>query len=469
MKLLNSLSRKLEKFKPQTPGQVSLYTCGPTVYDHPHLGNWRTFIFYDTLVRALKVNGFEVKQVMNITDVGHLVSDDDEGEDKLEVGAKREHKTAWEIANQYTQEFMEGLGQLNIIKPAYLPKATDHIQEQIELVKQLEAGGYTYQIADGVYYDSTKFSGYQNLFGLDRSQVKEGARVEPIEGRRLPTDFALWKLTPPGQKRDMEWNSPWGKGFPGWHLECSAMAMKYLGATLDIHTGGIDHLGTHHPNEIAQSESATGQTFARYWLHGQFLNINDKKISKSLRNYITLADIVKKGISPLAFRLLVLQAHYRTQMNFSWQSLEAAQNYLEKLYAMAARLHQVSSVPSNPGLLELLEQVPTNIAAHLANDLDTPKAIAELNQLIDYFDTNNLSDADQSKLRDALVQIDASLGLNLATQPDISAQQKEMLKQRQAAREASDFKQADELRGQIEKSGILLKDQAGSSYWYRKL
>ena len=280
MKLYNTLTRKVEELKPQRPPKVTVYTCGPTVYDYPHVGNWFTFLRYDILVRALKAAGYKPDWVMNITDVGHLVSDADEGEDKLEKGAKREGKNAWQIAEFYTKNFEKGLELLNITPPNHLPRATEHIEEQIDLIKDLEKSGYTYTTTDGVYYDTTKFATYGKMARLDLENLREGARVEVNPEKRNPTDFALWKLSPKDQKRDMEWQSPWGKGFPGWHLECSAMSMKYLGKTLDVHAGGIEHIPVHHTNEIAQSEAATGKPFAKIWVHMNHIMIGAEKLPK---------------------------------------------------------------------------------------------------------------------------------------------------------------------------------------------
>ncbi|MDD4952910.1 MAG: cysteine--tRNA ligase, partial [Desulfovibrionaceae bacterium] len=279
MRLFNTLSRSVEELKPLSPPQVGIYTCGPTVYNYQHVGNYRTYVFEDSLVRTLKGAGFQVRRVMNITDVGHLTSDSDTGDDKLEVGAKREGKTAWDIAAFYTQAFLRDIASLDILPPDVLCKATDHIPEQIALVKRLEEKGLAYLIADGVYFDTARFPGYGRLDPARLKGQKAGARVELVEGKRAPEDFALWKLTPAGQKRHMEWDSPWGRGFPGWHIECSAMAMKYLGESFDIHCGGVDHVSIHHTNEIAQAEGATGRPFVRCWMHGEFLLMNSAKMA----------------------------------------------------------------------------------------------------------------------------------------------------------------------------------------------
>jgi cysteinyl-tRNA synthetase len=347
MKLYNTLTRQIEEIQPQQPPEVSIYTCGPTVYDYPHIGNWFTFLRYDLLVRTLQMRGFQPKWVMNITDVGHLVSDADEGEDKLEKGARREGKTAWNIAGFYTDYFEDALRRLNITQPNYLPKATEHIQEQIDLIEVLEEKGYTYHIEDGIYYDTSKFPKYADFAQLDLDEQQAGKRVDFNSQKRNVSDFALWKFSPKDKQRDMEWDSPWGVGFPGWHLECSAMSMNYLGATIDIHAGGIDHLPVHHTNEIAQSEAATGKPFAKYWMHANHVTVEGEKISKSLGNGITLEDIEGKGFTLSAFRLHVLESHYRSQSKFSWESLAAAQNRLQRWQAIADKRYQVVALAAN--------------------------------------------------------------------------------------------------------------------------
>ena len=355
LRLYNSLSRQIEEFQPIQPPHVGMYTCGPTVYQYAHIGNFRAYMTADILVRVLKHNNYDLKFVMNITDVGHLVSDADSGEDKLEKSAKKEGKTAWDIAELYTDAFLKDYDALGLTRPDVLAKATDHVQEQIDLIKRLEAKGFTYIISDGVYFDTSKLADYGKLSTLD--QIKEGARVEINEEKRNPRDFALWKFSepkgtgpfdsaqavrgseePPGSRRGdavsrrhMEWESPWGVGFPGWHIECSAMSMKYLGETFDIHTGGVDHISIHHTNEIAQSEAATGKKFVDYWVHTAFMLVQGQKMSKSLGNTYKLSDLVGNGYLPVHLRYLYLQTHYRQEMNFTWESLEAAKTALERL------------------------------------------------------------------------------------------------------------------------------------------
>ncbi|HET7529263.1 MAG TPA: cysteine--tRNA ligase, partial [Candidatus Saccharimonadales bacterium] len=324
MRLYNTLTKQTDDIRPLNGSEVGIYTCGPTVYDYPHIGNWFTFIRYDLLVRTLKASGLSPKWVMNITDVGHLVSDADEGEDKLEKGARREGRSAWEVADFYTNYFLRGLERLNISKPDELPRATQHIDSQIEFIRKLEEKGYTYQISDGIYYDTSKFPQYAEFASLDLDEQQAGARVEPNPEKRNPSDFALWKFSPKDRQRDMEWDSPWGKGFPGWHIECSAMVKNYFGDTVDIHSGGIDHVPVHHTNEIAQSQALTGKPLANYWMHTNHILIDDKKIAKSEGNGLTLEELEEKGYGLDVLRLLVLQSHYRTQSKFSWEELDAA-------------------------------------------------------------------------------------------------------------------------------------------------
>jgi cysteinyl-tRNA synthetase len=465
MKLHNTLTRQVEEIRPQHAPAMKVYTCGPTVYDYAHIGHWFNYVRMDTLVRALRVNGFKPKWVMNITDVGHLTSDADEGEDKLEKGARREGKTAWEVAEFYTRDFLEGMEALNMLEPDYLVKATEHIPEQIELIKKLEKKGYTYVIDDGVYYDTDKFAAYTKFAGLDLDEQQAGARVSFNPQKRNPADFALWKFSPSGRQRDMEWDSPWGKGFPGWHIECSAMSLKYLGPTLDIHTGGIDHIPVHHTNEIAQSEAATGQRFANYWLHSNHVTVNGTKISKSLANGIRLQDITDKGIPLEAVRLHILESHYRSQSKFSWESLEAAQNRLQDLRAVAALRWQPREFTHDSGTFAL-EDVPQVLAGFLANDLNTPEALAFLSQVSTQLLTVHIEKDMVGHFETMLKGIDELLGLNLGGVKDISEEQKILIKQREAARAKQDWEQADAIRKQLEAQGVGLNDAAHGAIWF---
>lgn len=464
MKLYNTLTRQVEEVKPLNTPEVTVYTCGPTVYDYLHVGNWFTYVREDILIRTLKAEGLQPKWVMNITDVGHLVSDADEGEDKLEKGARREGKTAWDVAKFYTEYFEKGLERLNMLRPDYLPRATDHIKEQIELIQKLEEKGYTYTISDGVYYDTSKFPAYADFARLDVDEQEAGKRVGFNPEKRGVADFALWKFSPKDHRRDMEWDSPWGKGFPGWHIECSAMSMKYLGETLDIHAGGIDHVPVHHTNEIAQSEAATGKQFVRHWMHSNHITIEGEKISKSLGNGITLEDIEAKGISLEAFRLHVLESHYRSQSKFSWESLRAAQNRLQAYHAMADLRWQPTEWAEQGFDYSSASQ---QLLGFLQNDLDTPNALALLSTLETELARRLLPSKDVTAFTELLKSIDQLLGLRLTESLDISDGQKLLIAQRETAREAKDWAKADNLRNQLVQQDIGLRDTPAGAVWYR--
>lgn len=465
MKLYNTLTRQVEELNPLKPPVVTVYTCGPTVYDYAHIGHWFTYVRMDTLIRTLKANGFKPEWVINITDVGHLTSDADEGEDKLQKSAHKEGKTAWEIAEFYTKDFMDGMNMLNMLKPDRFAKATDHIQDQIALIKKLEAKGYTYKIDDGIYYDTAKFKRYGDFAQLDLDEQQAGARVEVNPQKRRPADFALWKFSPAGVKRDMEWDSPWGKGFPGWHIECSAMSMKYLGETIDIHTGGIDHVPVHHTNEIAQSEVATGKRLANYWLHANHVTVDGQKISKSLGNTIHLKDVIKKGISPMAVRLHVLESHYRSQSKFSWQSLTAAANRLEDLQAMAALRWQPRTVSHDMPTFAL-EDIPLELAGFLADDLNTPQALAFLSDISAQLRAVHIEKDMVSHFETMLSGIDDLLGLDLLGVKDITGEQKRLIARREDARLKQDWHESDRLRAELTKQGIGVHDHPHGPIWF---
>lgn len=466
MKLYNTLTRALEQVKPLNPPTVSVYTCGPTVYDYAHIGHWFNYVRMDTLIRTLRVSGLKPAWVMNITDVGHLVSDADEGEDKLEKGARREGKTAWEVAEFYMQDFLEGMKTLDMLTPDHIVRATEHITEQIELVQKLEAGGFTYVIDDGVYYDTAKFPRYGDFAQLDIDEQQAGARVRYNPQKRNPTDFALWKFSPADQKRDMEWDSPWGKGFPGWHIECSAMSIKYLGETLDLHTGGIDHIPVHHTNEIAQSEAATGKPFAKMWLHSNHVMVNGEKISKSLGNGIRLQEIIARGISPAVVRLHVLESHYRSQSKFSWESLEAAQNRLQNFYSMAVLKWQYVPINRSNGNEYFKNQADALVTA-MQDDLDSPTALAIVSAMQNRLETELVSAAEQEAFEHTLRIIDDLFGLHLMNQTDISAAQKQVITDRQTARRAKDWTKSDKLRDILKAEGIGVRDTAHGTIWHR--
>lgn len=465
MQLYNTLTRKLEQFEPQNPPEVTLYTCGPTVYDYLQIGNWATYVRWDILQRVIKEDGYALDWVMNVTDVGHLVSDADEGEDKLEKGARREGKTAWEVAKFYTDDFKKGMQALNIQDPTHFEPATKHIDAQIELVKRLEAKGYSYIIDDGVYFDTSKLKDYGKLAQLNIEGLKEGARVEVNPQKRNTTDFALWKFSPKDSKRDMEWDSPWGRGFPGWHLECSAIAMEFLGDTLDIHTGGIDHIPVHHTNEIAQSEAATGKPFANFWLHASFINIDGKKIGKSMGNSITLQDIAQKGFDGLDLRLLYMQSHYRTHANFTFNGLEAARQRRLDIQAFADLRFQLKEGGELNG--SSFEQTRTLMLEEFNRDLHTPEALAALSDLVTSVETDLVAPDAKKDFVNFLEFLDRTLGLKLLDSQDINTDVKSLIAQREQARGDKDFAKSDEIRNELAKQGIHLRDTPLGTVWYR--
>jgi cysteinyl-tRNA synthetase len=459
IKLYNSLTRKIEKFTPISKGRVSLYACGPTVYHYVHIGNLRKFIFDDLLKRLFELNGYQVYSVMNITDVGHLVSDADEGEDKLEKGAKRENKTAWEVAEFFTKSFFEDLAKLNIKPFNHYPKATEYIKEQIQLIKKLEKNGFTYQINDGIYFDTSKLSTYGKLSNLKHSNIQAGARVE-IGQKKNPTDFALWKFSPKDTQRDMEWDTPWGKGFPGWHTECVVMGDNLLHAPFDIHTGGKDHMETHHPNEIAQFEALNNEPHAHYWLHSYFLTFQGTKISKSDDTFQTLRDLENSNIDPLAFRLLILQGHYRSDLDFTPASIQQAQKTLEKLQDFTLRINTLKH-KKNPEVINKIKIFKKEFKNALNNDLDTPLAMAKLFGLVK--DINRLIDnkthLPKRHIVKTLIWADRFVGLDLIAPPTIIPNEITLLaEKRQAAKQKKDWQVADQLRAEILAQGYTIND-----------
>ena len=450
--LYNTLTRQKEVFIPIFDQQVGLYTCGPTVYNFAHVGNLRTYIFEDILKRVLIYNGYRVKHVMNITDVGHLTGDRDMGEDKMEKGAVREGKTAWDIAEFYTRAFKKDIDQLNILAPEIWCKATDSIKEQIDLVQVLEDKGYTYRISDGIYFDTSKFEGYAKLSNQNLDALQEGARVEKNPEKRNPTDFALWKFSPQNVNRQMEWESPWGVGFPGWHIECSAMSMQFLGEQLDIHCGGTDHVDVHHTNEIAQSEAATGKKFFNFWMHGAFLNIQGgKKMAKSAENFLTLeAAFNQKGLSPLVYRFAAFQTHYRKPMEYSEDSVAAAQNGLQHLRNQIRELKEVSN-----GVKGTKDDAYAEKFIHTINDdLNMPRAMAVVQELL----KSELAPADKLA---TVFDFDRVLGLDLdrvAKAAALPGEIQKLMADRESARAKKDWEASDRLRDEIQSKGYVVQD-----------
>jgi len=478
LKLYNSLSKKVEEFKPIHSLQVGMYTCGPTVYSFAHIGNFRTYTTADILKRVLEYDGYEVTYIMNLTDVGHLTGDNlgdaDLGEDRMEKAAKKEGKTAWEISEFYSDIFLKDYEKLNLEKPEKFTKATDHIKEQIELVKRLEEKGFTYRTSDGIYFDTVKFPRYGELSNLDK--IKAGARVEINPEKKNQRDFALWKFSYPEgvtykeylaktkktpeevSKRQMEWKSPWGIGFPGWHIECSAMSMKYLGDPFDIHTGGVDLKETHHPNEIAQAEAATGKKFVNYWVHGAFILVNGERMSKSKGNLYTVYDLEKEGYDVLALRYLYLQTHYRQEMNFTFDALDAAQNAYKKLILDVCRWED-PSVSQGRVPAGVFEDFEKRFGDALNDDLNTPQALAVMWEVV------KSPYPSGPKLR-TLFKMDKVLGLNIqALSHQIRNAQnimpgyiQQLVEERQHLRKLRKFNAADQIRAKIEKLGYELED-----------
>ncbi|MFP4616953.1 MAG: cysteine--tRNA ligase [Candidatus Paceibacterota bacterium] len=450
--IYNSLTSKKEVFEPIDPDQVGIYTCGPTVYDRVHLGNLRAYINADIFRRVFEYNDYQVKQVINITDVGHLTNDSDDGEDKMEKRAKERKSSASELTQIYTDAFFEDINALNVrTENTLFPKATDHIKEQIDIIKKLEEKGFTYKTSDGIYFDTSKLSNY-DAFQTVGNSLKQGARIEINSEKMHPNDFALWKFSPLQVKRQQEWDSPWGVGFPGWHLECSAMSMKYLGEQFDIHTGGIDHKFPHHPNEIAQSESATGKKpFVRYWMHNEFMSVENKKMAKSEGNFFTLGDLNNKGFSPLSFRYFVLGAHYRSPINFTWQALRGASNAYNKLLEHVKDLYREESPEAEPDS-DYLEAFNESIN----NDFDTPVALALLWKLVK--DKKIKNDVKLATIKN----FDEVMGLNLTNSPmveiTIPKEVEKLVGKREKARAAKKWNESDDLRDKIKEKGFNVKD-----------
>jgi cysteinyl-tRNA synthetase len=445
LQLYDTYTRSLREFVPLSVYEVGIYTCGPTVYDYAHIGNLRTYVFEDLLRRTLEFNRYVVKHVMNITDVGHLVSDADEGEDKMEKGSRRTGKSAWELAQFYTQAFQDDLRRLNIQEPHIWCRATDHIQEQIEFIQCIESKGYTYQTSDGVYFDTSKLPDYGYMARLDIEGLQAGARIDLGE-KRSPTDFALWKFSPPGQKRQMEWDSPWGKGFPGWHIECSAMSAKYLGPFFDIHCGGEDHIPVHHTNEIAQTEACFGTRLANFWMHGYFLQLDEARMSKSSGEFLRLQVLIDRGYDPLAYRFFTLSAHYRAKLNFTWEGLDSAATSLDRLRNQVYEWGE-------PGMVD--KDYVERFTNQVNDDLNLPRALAVTWELA-------RSSLPVATKKATILVFDRILGLNLAgwqpVQDEIPTEILALAEQRKTARAEKRWADADALRQQITQAGYEIED-----------
>ncbi|KKQ25911.1 MAG: Cysteine-tRNA ligase [Microgenomates group bacterium GW2011_GWC1_37_12b] len=454
MRLYNTLTRKIEEIKPAREGEVGIYSCGPTVYWNQHIGHMYAYVQWDILVRYLRSKGFKVKRVMNITDVGHMTSDEDAGEDKMEKGAKREGLTVWQIAQKYIDQFMQSMDLLNITKPDVLCRATEHIPEQIELIKKIESNGFTYKTSTGLVFDTSKFAGYADFAKLNLNKQDSGSRVEVDPDKKNPWDFLLWVTNQPNHI--MKWESPWGVGFPGWHIECTAMSVKYLGETFDIHTGGKEHIPVHHTNEIAQGFGAIGHQTANYWIHNEWLTLKGEKMSKSLGNVYTASDLEKKGYDPLALRYLILTSHYRQGINFSFESLDSAQVALNNLreLVLAAKFDKGRPTLS----AEKREKVDGFISEFdeaLGNDLNVSKGLAVLWKAL----KSNIPSEDKY---DLAISFDEVLGLRLnelnSKVQDTPEEITKLVNKREEYRNNHDFENADKMREEIEKLGFVLED-----------
>ncbi len=451
LRFYNTLSRQKEEFKPLNPKYVTMYSCGPTVYSYAHIGNLRTYIFMDLIRRTLKLSGYKIKGVMNITDVGHLMADSDDGEDKMAVAAKKQNKTPWEIAEYYSKIFFEDLQKLNIGRPEIIAKATEHIDDMIKYVQNLESHGFSYETSDGIYFDIAKFPNYGCLSRANLDDQLAGARVEVNDEKRHPADFALWKKADP--LHIMQWQSPWGMGYPGWHIECSAMSQKYLGKTFDIHSGGVDHIPIHHENEIAQNEAITGEKSVNYWIHGEFMLVDNGKMSKSLGNTYTIAQLEEKGYSPLDFRFFCLNTHYRKKLNFTFDGLDAAKVSRERLM-QALALHKASSAPTNPDTIAKYKQ---DFHAAIEDDINIPLALGLLFTAI--------KEPKSKDIYELALYFDKALGLSLDKLPapkeetiDVPEEVMALVEKRKQAKKDRDFALADQIRAEITALGYNVLD-----------
>lgn len=453
MKLYNTLTRKLEDFKPIRDKEVEIYSCGPTVYWNQHIGHMYAYVQWDCLVRIFRYLGYKVKWVMNMTDVGHMTSDEDAGEDKMEKGAKREGLSVWQIADKYIAQFKESLMLLNVHEPDIMCRATDHIQEQIKLIKKIESNGFTYKTKTGLVFDTSKFPKYADFAHLNLDEQNSGSRVKVDPEKKKPWDFLLWVTNQPNHI--MQWDSPWGRGFPGWHIECTAMSVKYLGEQFDIHTGGKEHIPVHHTNEIAQAYGAFGWQTANFWLHNGWLIFNGEKMSKSLGNNVLASDLINKGFDPLSLRYLILTSHYRTGLNFTWKSLKGAQTTLERLYQEVGRVKEKSNEGDNDEKNAKIWQ--EKFRSVLTNDLNLPQAIAVVWEMLK-------SDLSNKSKHTLLLDWDRVLGLNLDKAVSDKAEFivpdeiKKLVDQRESLRKEEQWQEADEVRKKIEDQGFIIED-----------
>lgn len=455
LKLFNTMGRQLSTFVPIREGKVGMYACGLTVYNYAHIGNLRSYVFEDIVRKALEYCGYQVRHVMNVTDVGHLTGDADEGEDKMVKSSRETGRTVWEIAEFYTKAFFRDFSLLRCSMPTVVCKATDHIQDMIDLISIIEAKGFTYSAGGNLYFDISRFPDYGKLALLDQQELRAGARVEVDQGKRNPFDFALWFTRSKFEHQVMLWDSPWGRGYPGWHIECSAMSMKYLGEHFDIHCGGIDHVPVHHTNEIAQSEAATGRTWVNYWMHGEFLLMGHDKMAKSAGNFLTLSSLTDKGYDPLDFRYFCLGAHYRTQLAFSFEGLDAARTSRQGLMERMAQIRGESSQTDEQPAGKALEYL-NDFETHLADDLNMPRCLADLWTLLRDTEVPAAQKLAVALRMDSV--FDLGLGHAKEEQLTLDDEAKALLEERRMARRAGNFKRSDEIRNILRGRGIEVQD-----------
>ncbi|HBA05030.1 MAG TPA: cysteine--tRNA ligase [Clostridium sp.] len=461
--LYNTMTRNKEEFIPANKNKVGMYTCGPTVYNYAHIGNLRTYIFEDALKKSLEYVGYKVKHVMNVTDVGHLQSDGDEGEDKMALGASREHKTVWEIAKFYEDAFFEDCKKLNVKRPTVVCRATEHIEDMIKFVQKLEERGYTYESNGNVYFEIDKFEDYTKLANLSIDELEAGSRIEIDPNKKNPLDFVLWFTNSKFSNQIMQWDSPWGRGFPGWHLECSTMSIKYLGENIDIHCGGIDHIPVHHTNEIAQSEAALGHKWVNYWVHGEFLVLDGGKMSKSSGDFLTVSKLEEEGFSPLDYRYFCLQSKYRKQLVFSFESLKDAQNgykaLKKKIGTILTNIDETNNINK-----ELISGYQEKFKTQISDDLNIANAFTVLNEVIKDGELNN---KEKAFLID---DFDKVFSLNLMTieKEAIEVDEKlinHLIEERNIARKEKNYKRSDEIRAQLLDMNIEVLDSKEGTSW----
>jgi len=459
----NTMTRNKDEFIPYKEGKVGMYTCGPTVYNYAHIGNLRTYIFEDVLKKSLEYLNYKVKHVMNVTDVGHLQSDGDEGQDKMALGASREHKTVWEIAKFYEDAFFEDCKKLNIKRPTIVCKATNHIQDMIDLIKKLEEKGYTYVSNGNVYFEIDKFEDYTKLAHLSIDELEAGSRIEIDPNKKNPLDFVLWFTNSKFSNQIMQWESPWGKGFPGWHLECSAMSIKYIGEYLDIHCGGVDHIAIHHTNEVAQSEGVLGHKWVKYWMHGEFLVLDSGKMSKSSGNFLTIARLEEEGYSPLDYRYFCLQSKYRKQLLFSFESLNDARNGYKRLKERIATV--LNSINQNDATsVDKIKVYKERFSSYISDDLNIANALTVLFDVLKDGELNNKEKAILIEDFDKIFSLDLMTIKSVTTNVDEDLINK-LIIERADARTSKNFARADEIRNEFIAMNIELLDTKEGTTW----